>query len=139
MIRIVLHIFIFTMCMSGIAGKAYAQATPSPTIVPERRDFDHDSLAKTLIPPSQRRRLPDQFFRHDQLPERVTSGDILSLSVIRKEVMDKHRGRVVDVRLLVPKREGLNYLYDVKVLTKSGKLLSIIVDAKNAQILDVKG
>ena len=63
----------------------------------------------------------------------------VSLSIIRKEVQKSYPGRIVDVQLLVPKREGINFLYDVKVLTKSGKVLSVKVDAKSAKIVDVKG
>jgi len=61
------------------------------------------------------------------------------LSVIRKAVQSEYPGKIVDVRLLVPKREGINYLYDVRVLTDAGKLLSVKIDAKNAKIIDVKG
>lgn len=92
-----------------------------------------------IAPPQRKLRMPDQFFRHDDARERVRAGDIVSLSVIRRTVRKKYPGRIVDVRLLVPKRAGINYLYDVRVLTKAGKLLSIKVDAKNARIIDVKG
>jgi uncharacterized membrane protein YkoI len=54
-------------------------------------------------------------------------------------VQSEYPGKIVDVRLLVPKRRGINYLYDVRVLTDAGKLLSVKIDAKNARIIDVKG
>ncbi|MDG1708201.1 MAG: hypothetical protein P8H03_05530 [Emcibacteraceae bacterium] len=98
------------------------------------------SIPESVRPMAPSRlRVPNQFFRHDQARDAVRSGNILSLSVIRKTVQSKYPGKIVDVRLLVPKREGINYLYDVRVLTNGGKLLSVKVDAKNANIIDVKG
>ncbi|MBT5074923.1 MAG: hypothetical protein HOH18_04660 [Kordiimonadaceae bacterium] len=102
----------------------------------EMRDITPNSIRP---PANQKLRIPDQFFRHDQVRDKVRDKDILSLSVIRKEVQKNYPGRIVDVRFLIPKREGINYLYDVRLLTKAGKLLSIKVDAKSAQIVDVKG
>lgn len=108
--------------------------------------FSHaQEMRETIRPnsalpgPGQRLRVPDQFFRHDQARDAVRSGNILSLSSIRRAVSSKYPGKIVDVRLLVPKREGMAYLYDVRVLTNGGKLLSVKVDAQNAKILDVKG
>lgn len=92
-----------------------------------------------LSRPQALRRIPDQFFRHDEVRDRVRSGEFVSLSVIRKKVQSSYPGRIVDVQLLIPKREGINYLYNVKVLTKTGKVLSVKVDAKSATIVDVKG
>jgi hypothetical protein len=126
-------------CFVMTFGVSYAQ-TPRYITPPQPRTLGPGSIQNSIIPPSQGRlRVPDQFFRHDQARDAVRSGNILSLSVIRKAVRKAHPGEIVDVRLLVPKREGINYLYDVRVLTKSGKLLSVKVDAKSAKIVDVKG
>lgn len=104
--------------------------------IPQPRELGTRSVSQS---PQERLRIPDQFFRHDQARDAVRSGNILSLSVIRKAVQSEYPGKIVDVRLLVPKREGINYLYDVRVLTDAGKLLSVKIDAKNAKIIDVKG
>ena len=109
---------------------------PMESYAQEMRDITPNSIRP---PANQKLRIPDQFFRHDQVRDKVRDKDILSLSVIRKEVQKNYPGRIVDVRFLIPKREGINYLYDVRLLTKAGKLLSIKVDAKSAQIVDVKG
>lgn len=114
-------------CFTLVPVDSYAQ---------EPREIVPNSIRP---PANQRLRIPDQFFRHDQVRDKVRDKDILSLSVIRKEVQKHYPGRIVDVRFLIPKREGINFLYDVRLLTKSGKLLSIKVDAKSAQIVDVKG
>lgn len=135
MMRITFYIFVVMACFTLTPMHSYAQVVqrdiPPPRVL---------SIPETLVPPdSQRLRVPDTFFRHENLPDIVRRGDIVPLSVIRKEVLEKYPGRIVDVRLLVPKREGINYLYDVKVLMKDGKLLSVKVDAKSVQIVDVRG
>ena len=135
MMRITFYIFVVMACFTLTPMHSYAQVVqrdiPPPRVL---------SIPETLVPPdSQRLRVPDTFFRHENLPDIVRRGDIVPLSVIRKEVLEKYPGRIVDVRLLVPKRDGINYLYDVKVLMKDGKLLSVKVDAKSVQIVDVRG
>ena len=131
--------FILAFCMPFSVDIGIAQTGVGPVTPPTIRDIDPDNIPNSLNPPSQLRRIPDQFFRHDQLPDLRAQEDILSFSVIRKAVQNKYPGRIVNVQILVPNREGLNYLYDVRVLAESGKLLTVIVDAKSAQILDVKG
>jgi len=130
--RITLYIYVILVCSIIIPISGNAQ---EPIEVPGQRRIEPNSLSI----PQPARRIPDSFSRHDDLPGKVISGEILSLSEIRKAVRDKYPGRIVDVQLLVPRREGLNYLYDVKVLTDAGKLVSVKVDAKSAQIVDVKG
>ena len=93
---------------------------------------------ETLLPPPNRRIL-DQFFGHDRVRDKVRDGVYVSLSIIRKKIQNEYPGRIVDVQLLIAQREGLKDLFDVKVLTDKGKLLSIKVDAQSAQIVDVKG
>ncbi len=123
----------FTLMPQSTYAQQPGKIVPQPRIVP-------DAAQNSISPsPDQRLRIPDQFFRHDQARDALRSGNIVSLSIIRKAVSSRYPGRIVDVRLLVPKREGINYLYDVRVLTESGKLLSVKVDAKSAKIIDVKG
>lgn len=131
MMRISIYIVAVFGCLLVLPMNASAQVVRESTIrsVPE--------AARPTAP--GRLRVPDQFFRHDQARDAVRAGNILSLSVIRKAVQKQYPGKIVDVRLLVPKRQGINYLYDVRVLTNRGKLLSVKVDAKNAKIIDVKG
>jgi len=129
--RITLYICVVLVFLAVKPVPSYAQV---PREVPDR------SVGPNGLSTSPgMRRIPDQFFRHDEVRDRVRSGEFVSLSIIRKEVQKSYPGRIVDVQLLVPKREGINFLYDVKVLTKSGKVLSVKVDAKSAKIVDVKG
>lgn len=133
MFRIAAHIIVFLVITVAMPMLGYAQEIRE---IPQPRELGAKSILQST---PERLRVPDQFFRHDQARDAVRSGNILSLSVIRKAVQSEHPGKIVDVRLLVPKREGINYLYDVRVLTDAGKLLSVKIDAKNAQIIDVKG
>lgn len=138
MMRITFYIFVVMACFTLTPMHSYAQVVPRD--IPLPRTAGPSSIPESIGPPgSQRLRVPETFFRHENLPDIVRRGDIVPLSVIRKEVLEKYPGRIVDVRLLVPKREGINYLYDVKVLMKDGKLLSVKVDAKSVQIVDVRG
>lgn len=133
MYRFAAYIFVFLVSMMARYTGGYAQEIRE---IPQHRELGAQSILQST---PERLRVPDQFFRHDQARDAVRSGNILSLSIIRKAVQSEYPGKIVDVRLLVPKREGINYLYDVRVLTETGKLLSVKIDAKNAQIIDVKG
>lgn len=133
MFRIAANILSFLVIFITTCVCAYSQEIRE---IPQPRELGTRSVSQS---PQERLRIPDQFFRHDQARDAVRSGNILSLSVIRKAVQAEYPGKIVDVRLLVPKREGINYLYDVRVLTDAGKLLSVKIDAKNAKIIDVKG
>lgn len=128
-----INLYICVVLVS-LAFKPVTSNAQVPREVPDR-----SVMPNGLSTPPGLRRIPDQFFRHDEVRDRVRSGEFVSLSVIRKKVQSSYPGRIVDVQLLVPKREGINFLYDVKVLTKSGKVLSVKVDAKSAKIVDVKG
>ncbi len=94
--------------------------------------------ALRAIPPQNRMRIPDPLIRN-QLQDRVRSGEYVPLSEIRKKIRELYPdSKIVDVRLLRARREGLNDLFDVRVLTDAGKVLSVRFDAKSAEIVDVK-
>ena len=133
MFRITAHILALMVMFIAMPLDGFSQEIRE---IPQPRGLGTRSVSQS---PLERLRIPDQFFRHNQARDAVRSGNILSLSVIRKAVQSEYPGKIVDVRLLVPKREGINYLYDVRVLTDAGKLLSVKIDAKNAKIIDVKG
>lgn len=97
-----------------------------------------ESSRRLSIPSTERMRIPEPLVRN-QLQDRVRSGEYVQLSVIRKIIREKYPGKIVNVSLLRARREGLNDLFDVRVLTDEGKLLSIKFDAKSAEIVDVKG
>lgn len=129
MIRIACFICVLLVSFPLLPKASFGQV---PREVPE------PSQLRTF-PPNERMRLPDPLVRHGQLPDKVRSGEYVQLSVIRKIIREKYPGKIVNVNLLRARREGLNDLYDVRVLTDEGKLLSIKFDAKSAEIVDVKG
>lgn len=129
MIRIACFICVLLVSLSLSPEASFGQV---PREVPE------PSRLNTL-PPNQRMRIPDPLVRHGQLPDKVRSGEYVQLSVIRKIISERYPGKIVNVNLLRARREGLQNLYDVRVLTEAGKVLSIKFDAKTAEIVDVKG
>lgn len=129
MMRITLFICVVLVCILFQPITSYAQVpreVPEPPSLPD--NFDLSPLG----------RIPDPFARHDRVRENVELGKYISLSVIRKKIKEEYPGRIVDVRVLIAQREGLKDLYDVKVLTEEGQLLSIKLDAETAEIVDVK-
>lgn len=127
MIRIACIICVLLVSISLKPEAGYSQvprAVPGP-----------DTLSPARNP---RMRIPEPIVRN-QLQDRVRSGEYVPLSEIRKKIREEYPGKIVDVRLLRARREGLNDLYDVRVLTDSGRLLSIKFDAKSAEVVDVKG
>lgn len=90
-------------------------------------------------PPATRKAVPNQIYRHDRARDAMKSGRIVSLSVIRQQIRQSFPGKIIDVRLLEPKKKNKPYLYMVKVLRKDGKLLMVKVNAATAEIVGVKG
>jgi len=87
-----------------------------------------------------RRRAMEQFMAHDQARRAVKTGDIRPLGDIRRNVQRKFKGRIVGVDL---QESGYGrrpaYIYDVRVLTPRGDVLSIEMDAGTGEIVSVKG
>lgn len=97
-------------------------------------------VENSLIRPNAKHNpVPDQIYRHDKARDAMKSGRIVSLSVIRQRVQQSFPGKIVDVRLIEPKRNNWPYMYLVKVLRKDGKLLVVKINATNAEIVGVKG
>ena len=90
----------------------------------------------SLVRPTKR---PNPAWRQNTAREAMQSGRIVSLSVIRNRVYQSFPGKIIDVRLLEPKRNNQSYIYKVKLLRSNGKLLVVRLNAANAQIVSVKG
>lgn len=122
----------------GVAVASGAQVVPVKIIRIPRQVAS--PVVRSLIPPSEhRKRIPDHFFRHDRAREAVKSGKIVSLSVIRNKIRKNYPGKIVDVRLFEPKGKKGQHMYNVRVLTKQGKVLVITVNAKSAKVVKVRG
>ncbi len=151
----------FRIVISGLLGLflwggtgAAAVAAP-PDRVPDRvivsqrpaavkilRAFQHKRppVENSLIRPDVRKNpVPDQIYRHDKARDAMKSGRIVSLSVIRQRIQQSFPGKIVDVRLIEPKKNNRPYIYLVKVLRKDGRLLVVKINAANAEIVAVKG
>jgi len=90
-------------------------------------------------PPAKRKEYHKRRELHDKARDALRSGRIVSLGVIRRSVRQNFKGRILDVRLIEPRQQGRPYMYDLKLLQKDGKLVFIRVNARNGQIINVKG
>ncbi|WP_253798981.1 PepSY domain-containing protein [Rhodovulum sp. P5] len=63
---------------------------------------------------------------HDRARAALERGEILPLSEILPDVQARHGGRVIEVEL---ERERGRYVYEFEVITRSGRILEIEVDA----------
>ena len=108
--------------------------------MPQTLGHEFAGVVESLIKPSKKgKKPPAQIYRHDKARDALKSGRIVSLSVIRKRVTQSFPGKIVDVRLIEPKRKSQPYMYIVKLLRKDGKLLELKINATNATIISVKG
>jgi uncharacterized membrane protein YkoI len=69
---------------------------------------------------------------HDQARQAVVDGTVLPLAEILARTKDKIDGEVVGIEF--ERRQGL-YVYELKVITPSGQLREIAVDASSGEIL----
>jgi hypothetical protein len=94
---------------------------------------DGGSLANPLLPDVPRP-------RRDRGPSRardaVQRGEIRSLEDVAARVQSRYPGRLLDARL---DQNGARWVYRLKMLTREGRVLTIAVDARTAQILGVGG
>ena len=73
MMRITFYIFVIMACFVCKPMESYAQ---------EMRDITPNSIRP---PANQKLRIPDQFFRHDQVRDKVRDKDILSYRLLEKK------------------------------------------------------
>lgn len=107
----------------------------------EKKPSANDSLVWPSVRPDPGRRDMNRrpYYRQNTARDALQSGRIKSLGVIRQRVKQSFPGKIVDVRLLEPRRKSKPYIYKVKLLRKDGKLLELKINAANARIIGVKG
>ncbi|WP_339863639.1 hypothetical protein [Paremcibacter congregatus] len=123
-------------------GSGRQQSSPSGNLNKVVRHFQEKRppVENSFIrPPAKKNPIANQIYRHDRARDALQSGRIVSLSVIRSKIRQSFPGKIIDVRLLEPKKKSRPYLYMVKVLRKDGKLLMVKVNAATAEIVGVKG
>ncbi len=71
--------------------------------------------------------------------EAYKRGDIQSLSIIRRSVTTTYRGRIISTQFLESPKSQVRYVYMFRLLGKDGKVMVIHVNAKNSNVIQVKG
>lgn len=78
----------------------------------------------------------------DRARRAVEQGEILPLSSIRRRVHEQFGGKIVGVDL-APSVEGAGqsapWIYDIRVLSPEGRVLSVQMDASDGHVIDVRG
>lgn len=127
------------------SGRYRAVPVPAPRLrVQGRRDRSYDfapqrdnrgrgSRAIPFVPRPPRE--PDYRSR-DPARDAVRRGEIRSLAEVTGVVQRRFPGRLLDVQL---DRSRRAWVYHLKVLTRSGRVLWVAVDARTARILGVSG
>ena len=80
--------------------------------------------------------LADDARDHDRARRALEAGEIMPLSRILDQVERDNPGRVLEVEL---EREDDRWLYEIKLLQDGGRVLKLKVDARDAQVLGIKG
>lgn len=76
----------------------------------------------------------------------VQSGEVMPLRQVLEIIESSHPGQVLEVELERERRHRKNngmsevpqWIYEIKLLNKEGRLQKIIVDAKTAEVLGIK-
>ncbi|HEY9380378.1 MAG TPA: PepSY domain-containing protein [Burkholderiales bacterium] len=81
-------------------------------------------------------RADDDARDHDRARRALEAGEIMPLSRILDRVERDYAGRVLEVEL---EREDERWLYEIKLLQDGGQVLKLKVDARDAEVLSIKG
>lgn len=71
----------------------------------------------------------------DQLRAAVARGEALPLSELRRRLSERFPGEIVDIGV---DRDDGRFIYEFKVLQRSGRVIEVDMDAATASILDVE-
>ena len=72
---------------------------------------------------------------HERARAAVRAGEVLPLPALMERLQRTHPGRVLELEL---EREDDRWIYDIKLLQADGRLVKLEVDARTAEVLDVK-
>jgi hypothetical protein len=73
---------------------------------------------------------------HQRLPDAVRSGQLLPLTHFTEHALRHFGGRVIEVEL---ERERQGARYDIELLLEDGRVIDLVYDAANGQLLEVEG
>ena len=72
---------------------------------------------------------------HDQARAAMESGQVLPLKTVLDQLERQRPGKVLEVEL---ERKGNGWVYEIKQLEAGGQLIRIKLDARTAQIINIK-
>ena len=72
---------------------------------------------------------------HDRALKAVQSGEVLPLRTVLERLEKEQPGQVLEVEL---EREQGQWVYEVKLLQRDGRLIKLLLDARDAAILKRK-
>jgi len=72
---------------------------------------------------------------HDQAKQLLDSGDILPLETILKKVRSIQPGKILDLEL---EREDGQIIYEIELLTTSGSVLELKINAQSGELLSTE-
>jgi hypothetical protein len=98
--------------------------------------------------------LADDISDHERARAAVEKGDIVGLSLILEKVESIYEGSIIEVELEDEGDEGFEseddmvagsdhfmsgFIYEIKLLTPQGNLLKLKLDARTAELIEVRG
>lgn len=72
---------------------------------------------------------------HDRARAAVQAGEVMPLAALLEGLKRSHPGEVLEVEL---EREDGRWVYEIKLLQPDGQLLKLELDARTAQVLELK-
>jgi uncharacterized membrane protein YkoI len=128
---------LFYITPTFMETSAYAQEVKQPKIT---RDVKIPRIAGSILQrEAQPQRSPEYMLRHDKVREAMRMGRIVPLSQIRRAVLKEFSGKIIQVRLFELNNKKRPYIYNIRLITDDGELISVTFDATSAKILSVKG
>lgn len=118
--------------IAGLTAVSGLLATPPAVAEPGRELAGVPGIFDDIRPPAMNIAGDDQ----DSARDATKAGKIKPLPEILAVVKKKVPGRVVDVQL---SKKKIPWIYRVKVLTRSGKVVKVFVNAETAKIVRIKG
>ena len=72
---------------------------------------------------------------HERARAAVQAGEVLPLAALRERLQRSHPGRILELEL---GRDDGRWIYEVKLLQADGQLLKLELDARTAQVLELR-
>lgn len=111
--------------------KKRGEQRPGPVGMRSHQVFPADSESRRALSP---------FMGHDRARSAVRQGEIMPLSDIRQRVREQFQGRIVGIDLQEGSAAGPQpWVYDLRVLTPEGHVLSVQMDAQDGEVIGVRG